>query len=144
MEYRITSLSRRIGWMVLAASAWTGYVWGTRIALLDGSTSWTAWARIGLSLGFALALLLIGIRCLLQRMNTPRLSGWVLLTFGVWTVISWVPEMIERIASTNESIAFRLVHVGLALVSLIVGTVAASHGRRLARGLIPDTAGRIG
>lgn len=137
MERHITSLSRRVGLLTLAAAGWTGYVWGTRAALLDGPTPWVDWARIGVSLAFALALLLIGIRCLLRRLTTPRLSGWILVAFGAWMAIAWVPEVIRRIAAPDETLAFRAVHVALAVVSLLVGSVGASYGRQLARGLIP-------
>jgi hypothetical protein len=142
MEHRITSLSRRIGRFVLAAAAWTAYVWITRIVNLDeaGAGSPTVWFRIGLSLTFAAALLWIGAACLLDRLSTPRLAGYILLAFGVWMVALWVPEVIERVGAADETVAFRLVHVGLAVISIALGTVAATWGRRLIRGLIPDTA----
>lgn len=137
VDSNITSLARRIGWTVVAAAAWTGYVWGTRLALLERPAPWLDWARIGLSLAFAVVLAVMGARCLLRRRPMSRPSGWVLLFFGAWTAVGWVPEVIERIAATDESTGFRLVHVTLALVSLGVGSLAASYGRQLARGLIP-------
>ena len=145
MERHITSLSRRIGWIVLAVAAWTAYVWITRIVNLDlvDATPLLVWARIGVSLAFAAALVLIGASCLLQRLTTPRFAGYVLLTFGVWMAIAWVPEVIQRVAAADETVAFRLVHIALAMVSLGLGTVAASLGRRLIRGLIPDTAAHV-
>lgn len=145
MERHITSLSRRIGWIVLAVAAWTAYLWITRIVNLDGGEAGSAvvWFRIGTSLTFAAALLWIGVACLLQRLSTPRLAGYVLLAFGVWMVISWVPEVIERVAAIDETLAFRLVHIALALVSVGLGTVAATLGRKLIRGLIPDAAAHV-
>jgi hypothetical protein len=142
MERHFTSLSRRIGWIVLAAAAWTVYVWVTRIVNLDDvdAASTVVWARIGLSLAFAAALAVIGVACLLQRLSVPRLAGYILLAFGVWMVISWVPEVIERVAAADEDMAFRLVHIALAFVSVGLGTVAATLGRKLIRGLIPDAA----
>ena len=142
MERHITSLSRRIGWIVLAVAAWTAYVWITRIVNLDGvdSISTVVWTRIGVSLGFAAALVLIGGLCLLQRLTAPRLAGYVLLAFGVWMAVSWVPEVIERGAAVDETVAFRAVHIALAMVSVGFGTVAATLGRKLIRGLIPDAA----
>ena len=130
---------------MLAVAAWTAYVWTTRIVNLDtvDSVSIVVWARIGISLAFAAALLWIGASCLLQRLTNPRLAGYVLLTFGVWMAISWVPEVIQRLGAADETVAFRLVHIGLAFVSVGLGTVAASWGRKLARGLIPDTAARV-
>lgn len=140
MERHITSLSRRIGWIVLAVSAWTAYVWITRIINLEnpGDTSAVVWARIGISLLFATIMLWIGLACLMQKLFAPRFAGYVLLLFGVWMAISWLPETIERLAATDESLTFRLVHIGLAFVSLGLGTVAANLGRKLIRGLIPD------
>jgi hypothetical protein len=85
-------------------------------------------------------MLWIGVACLLQRLSAPRFAGYVLLTFGVWMAISWLPEVIERVAAPDEELAFRLVHIGLAFVSLGLGTVAANLGRRMIRGLIPDAA----
>ncbi len=142
MERHITSLSRRIGLVVLAITAWTAYVWITRIINLDGvdAASSVVWARIGISLAFALLMLWIGLACLLKRLSAPRFAGYVLLTFGVWMAISWMPEVIERIAAPDEELAFRVVHIGLAFVSLGLGTVAATLGRKLIRGLIPDAA----
>ena len=142
MELHITSLSRRIGLVVLAITAWTAYVWVTRIINLDDvdAASSVVWARIGISLAFALLMLWIGLACLLKRLSAPRFAGYVLLTFGVWMAISWMPEAIERIAAPDEELAFRVVHIGLAFVSLGLGTVAATLGRKLIRGLIPDAA----
>jgi hypothetical protein len=142
MERHITSLSRRIGWIVLSAAAWTIYVWVTRIINLDEADAASAaiWTRIGISLLFGAALLWIGVACLLQRLNTPRLAGYILLAFGVWMAISWLPEVIERFAAADETVAFRVVHIALAFVSVGLGTVAATLGRKLIRGLIPDAA----
>jgi hypothetical protein len=145
MERHITSLSRRIGWIVLGAAAWTIYVWITRIINLDGADAASAaiWSRIGISLVFGAALLWIGVACLLQRLTTPRLAGYVLLAFGVWMAISWLPEVIERFAAADETVAFRAVHIALAFVSVGLGTVAATLGRKLIRGLIPDAAAHV-
>jgi len=142
MERHITSLSRRIGWIVLAVSGWTAYVWINRIVNLDGADAVSAvvWARIGISLAFAAMMVWIGLACLLQRLSVPRFAGYVLLMFGVWMAIAWMPETIQRLAATEETLAFRLVHIGLAFVSLGLGTVAANLGRKLIRGLIPDAA----
>jgi hypothetical protein len=142
MERHITSLSRRIGWIVLAVSAWTAYVWINRIINLDAAdaVSPVVWARIGISVAFAATMVWIGLACLLQRLSVPRFAGYVLLLFGVWMAISWLPETIQRLAATDETLAFRAVHIGLAFVSLGLGTVAANLGRKLIRGLIPDAA----
>ena len=142
MERHITSLSRRIGWIVLAITAWTAFVWFTRIINLENpdATPTVVWARIGISLAFAAMLLWIGIACLMRKLSAPRFAGYVLLLFGVWMAISWLPETIERLAATEESLQFRLVHIGLAFVSLGLGTLAANLGRKLIRGLIPDAA----
>lgn len=141
MERNITSLSRRIGWIALGAAAWTAFVWVTRIInLVVDAASVAVWTRIGISLFFAGALLWIGVACLLRRLTAPRLAGYILLAFGVWMAISWLPEMVERFAATEETAAFRAVHIALAFVSVGVGTVAATLGRKLIRGLIPDAA----
>jgi hypothetical protein len=94
--------------------------------------------RIGISLAFAAILLWIALACLFQKLATPRFAGYVLLAFGVWMAISWLPEVVERFAATDETAAFRLVHIGLAVVSVGLGTAAANLGRKLIRGLIPD------
>ena len=145
MEHHKSSLSRRIGWIVLAVAAWTAYVWITRIVNLNSvdAGSVVVWVRIGISLAFAAALLWIGASCLVQRLTTPRLAGYVLLGFVVWMAVSWVPEVIQRVAAVDETLAFRVVHIGLAFVSVGLGTVAASLGRRLVRGLIPDAAAHV-
>ena len=140
MERHITSLSRRIGWIVLAITAWTAFVWVTRIANLDevDAASVVVWARIGISLAFAAVLLWIGFACVFQKLAAPRFAGYVLLAFGVWMAISWLPEVVQRLAATDETVAFRVVHIGLAVASLALGTAAANLGRKLIRGLIPD------
>ncbi len=129
----------------MGAAAWTIYVWITRIINLDGADAASAaiWSRIGISLVFGAALLWIGVACLLQRLTTPRLAGYVLLAFGVWMAISWLPEVIERFAAADETVAFRAVHIALAFVSVGLGTVAATLGRKLIRGLIPDAAAHV-
>ena len=145
MERHITSVSRRIGWIVLGASAWTAYVWITRIVNLEGAeaASPASWSRIGISLAFPAALLWIGTACLLQRLTTPRLAGYVLLAFGVWMALSWLPEVIQRVAAEDETLAFRAVHIALAFVSVGLGTIGATLGRKLIRGLIPDAAAHV-
>ena len=52
-------------------------------------------------------------------------------------------DLLQRVAAVDETLAFRVVHIGLAFVSVGLGTVAASLGRRLVRGLIPDAAARV-
>lgn len=140
MERHITSLSRRIGWIVLAITAWTVFVWVTRIVNLSDAdaASVMVLTRIGISLAFAAILLWIALACLFQKLAAPRFAGYVLLAFGVWMAISWLPEVVERFVATDETVAFRVAHIGLAVVSVGLGTAAANLGRKLIRGLIPD------
>lgn len=119
---------RRILWWAAGASLWTFIAWGNRIGLLTGdeaSNPWT-WIRVGGSLLFGLAL--AGIAVLLWRGHP--LAPWmtrVFIGFGVLMLIIWIRSS-ASVLSGDESVAFKTVHIVLALISVGLGIVLTGLG----------------
>jgi hypothetical protein len=121
---------RRAAWWAAAAAVWTFVVWGNRIGLLTGdeaSDPWT-WIRVGGSLLFGVAL--VGIAVLLWRGRSvaPWMAG-VFVAFGVLMLVVWIRSAVT-VLSGDESVAFKVVHVVLALVSIWLGMVLTGIGLR--------------
>ncbi|MDF1595761.1 MAG: hypothetical protein P1T08_06650 [Acidimicrobiia bacterium] len=133
---------RRIFWWAAVASLWTFIAWGNRIGLLTGdeaSDPWT-WIRVGGSLLFGLAL--AGIAVLLRR-GRP-LTAWmtrVFIGFGVLMLIIWIRSS-ASVLSGDESVAFKSVHIALALTSIGLGIVLAGLATRSRRGRTNVRSGR--
>lgn len=98
-----TALGIAIAVLTLAA-------WGGRLGLLtDGEAGLWDWVRIGGSLLvglFAAASLLIPV---LEPTRRPAL-----IVFGVWSVVLWGRALVVNWIG-DGSLAFKLVHTGLAL-----------------------------
>ena len=115
--------NRRIAWWSLAAAVWTFIAWGNRIGLLTGneaSEPWT-WIRVGGSLLLGAALLVVAI-ALLRRRPFTRMMGVVFIVFGILMVVVWGRSAIS-VLTDDESLAFKLVHLVLAVISIGFGIV---------------------
>ncbi len=135
---------RRILWWAAVASIWTFIAWGNRIGLLTGdeaSDPWT-WIRVGGSLLFGLVL--AGIAVLLRRGRpiAPWMR-WVFIGFGMLMLIIWFRSS-ASVLSGDESVAFKTVHIVLALISVGLGIVLTGLGIRSPRRGEGTAAGRRG
>jgi hypothetical protein len=111
---------------------WTLLVWTTRIGNIwddDALNSGEKWARTALALSFTV--LAVGVALALVRrarwldVAVKVLAGW---TLGVWVVRS------IEIATGDEGAAFVVVHLVLAVISVVLAALAVGElSRRPAR-----------
>lgn len=121
-----SAVQRRIPRILALVGVLTLAVWGARVGLLEEG-GWSL-VRVVVSIAFGIALLtLAGVPKFLTRRVTPG----VLLGYGIWMVIVWVPSLVRVLGST-ESLGFQAVHTALAAASLFSGAVIAGIGRRAA------------
>jgi hypothetical protein len=69
-------VTRRDSWVLIAAAAWTLYVWISRVVILAGQDESTAFKVVhfslaAVSIGFGIAVGLIGVRALRGRRTDP-------------------------------------------------------------------------
>ncbi len=117
----------------LVLSAWTLFVWTTRIrniwtddSLTTGGQLW----RTALSLTFT-AFAVAVVWLWLQARRDPavrRRSGPLVRAFAVWTTGVWVIRGVQ-IAAADHEMAFKAVHTALAIISIALAWWAdrASH-----------------
>lgn len=121
--------------VTVALVAWTLLVWTTRIsniwsdeALSDGEK----WGRTGLALSFTV--LAVGVAVALWRRATWLRPAVVAL--AGWTVAVWVVRSVG-IATGDHDVAFVVVHLVLAVVSMGLAGAAVRAGGRSASTLEP-------
>lgn len=114
---------------------WTLLVWTTRIRNIWGDqrlTDGEKWGRTGLALSFTvLAGLVVVALWRRQRwlwLTVLALAGW---TVGVWVVRS------VGIATGDHSAGFIVVHLILAVVSIVLSALAQREGARSASAAEP-------
>ena len=109
-----------------AAAVWQFVSWGGRISLLTEAEmfDWWSWTRIGGSLLFGVLLLLAAI----GGRRTGYAKG-VALGFLIFALATWGRSLSNVWADEANTLAFNLVHTGLAGVTWILGawTVVASR-----------------
>jgi hypothetical protein len=112
----------------IALAVWSLLVWTTRIRNIwtdDELSSAAQWSRTALALSFTVLALLVGYAVL-------RGASWrplaVRLLAG-WTIAVWVVRSIG-IATADHDGAFIAVHVVLALVSVLLSSLAIREAGR--------------
>jgi hypothetical protein len=121
---------RRVTLWTAGAALWTFITWGNRIGLLTGdeaSDPWT-WIRVGGSLLFGLAL--AGVALTLWR-GWP-FSSWmarIFVGFGILMLVIWLRSAFS-VLGDDESVAFKVVHIVLAAISIGFGLVLGRLGLR--------------
>ena len=116
---------RRIALWSGAAALWTFIAWGNRIGLLTGdeaSEPWT-WIRVGGSLVLGVALMVIAI-ALWRHTAFSRPMGLTFIAFGILMLAVWGRSAFS-VLTDDESLAFKLVHIALAVISIGFGAVLA-------------------
>lgn len=110
-----------------ALAGWTTFVWGTRVRNIvrDGGGS------ISLLVALAVVALAVVVAVSLVRGGTPR---WAVPGLAAATVAAWAVRA-PVILLGDHGAAFKIVHVGLALVSVALAAAAwrSAGDRRPAR-----------
>ena len=124
--------------VLLAFVAWTAFVWGNRISNTlrsEESTSTKTFSSV-LSLvllGFALAVVVVVAKA--WKSNLGAGGAKVLMSAAVLTVVVWLVR-VPMILAADHGAPFKIVHVGLGVVSVVlaalvwqIGAVALRSGR---------------
>jgi hypothetical protein len=120
-------MSRRLP-CTIALCAWTLFVWTTRIGNIWGDAELSTgeqWGLTALALSFTGLAVLVGVGVLRRRpwqsLAVKVLAGW---TVAVWLVRSF------GIATSDEDAAFVVVHLALAVVSIMLALLAVREEAR--------------
>ncbi|HEV2766714.1 MAG TPA: hypothetical protein VGV63_03265 [Acidimicrobiales bacterium] len=109
---------------VYAFAAWTVFVWGTRISnVVDDADSST------LDLILAVALTALGVVVVATAWR--RRPAWPVPTLVVATVAAWALRTPPLLLDADHGAAFKAVHAGLALVSVVLAVLAWRSWRSL-------------
>ncbi len=129
------SIGRRLAWP-LAFVAWTLFVWGGRLrnlvqepGPLADANRWSLVASIAfvsLALGLAAVAVTAGRLDRATTLLVPTVAA-----LGALTVAVWVPRAVD-IAIGDHDLGFIVVHVVLAVVSIVLAAVALVATRRRA------------
>lgn len=124
--------------VLLAFVAWTAFVWGNRISNTlrsEESTGAKTFSTV-LSLvllGFAVAVVVVVAKA--WKSNLGAGGAKVLMTAAVLTVVVWLVR-VPMILVADHGAPFKIVHVGLGVVSVVlaalvwqIGVVALRSGR---------------
>ena len=96
---------------------WAAVTWGGRIGLLAGDETPVAKARIAVSLAVAVA----AVAAILSR------ASWMRPAVGIYsatTLLIWVTSVISVVGDASSSLPFKLVHLVLAAISIVIAVVA--------------------
>ena len=85
---------------------WTTFIWGVRIKNADGSVG-----------AIALSLLLIGLAVLVLA---TRSNGFAVVLLAGLTVVVWVVRVIDIAFLSDHPGGFKVVHVALGVVSILL------------------------
>lgn len=115
-------------------AAWTVFVWTNRLVNAWGSATETTGAKVisttlaAVFLALAAATAWIAWRT--RREPLDRTGGGVLQAFAAWTALVWVVRL-AAIVLADHSLGFKLVHAGLAVISVVLAVPAwrAGSGR---------------
>jgi hypothetical protein len=111
---------------LLVLAGWTLFVWGQRVANVLGDDALDGGevaVRLALAGSFVVLAVAVAVGVLLAGQTRPRgLAALVRLLAG-WTVVVWAWRAID-IAAGNWSVAFVVVHLVLAVVSVVLAVLA--------------------
>ena len=124
--------------VLLAFVAWTAFVWGNRISNTlrseesAGAKTFSTVLSLVL-LGFALAVVVVVAKAWKSHLGTG--GAKVLMAAAVLTVVVWLVR-VPMILVADHGAPFKIVHVGLGVVSVVlaalvwqIGAVALRSGR---------------
>lgn len=96
---------------------WAAVTWGGRIGLLAGDETFVSKARIAVSLAVAL----LAVVAILTR------ATWVPYAVGLYSgtnLLVWSTSVVSVLGDPSSSVAFKLVHLVLAAVSIGIAATA--------------------
>jgi hypothetical protein len=128
---------RRRPWAV-ALVAWTFFVWTTRIANIWGDNALDTgekWGRTLLALSFTV--LAIAVVVALVRGAAGPLR-WTVGALAAWSVTVWAVRDVRIVAADHE-IGFKVVHVVLGVISIVLAALAWRESRRTSASPTPAT-----
>ncbi len=107
------------------AAVWQMVSWGGRISLLTEAERFVAWnwARIGGSLVFAVLLAVVAVR------GRSRSAREVAVAFLVFAVLLWGRSLTLVWSDSDNTLAFNLVHTGLAVVTWALAVLCVGASR---------------
>lgn len=115
----------------MALVAWTFFVWTTRIVNIwgdDALDSGEKWGRTLLALSFTV--LAVAVVVALVRGAAGALR-WAVGALAAWSVAVWAVRDVRIVAADHE-VGFKLVHVVLGVVSIVLAALAWREDRRAA------------
>jgi len=121
---------RRVALWAGAAAVWTFIAWGNRIGLLTGdeaSDPWT-WIRVGGSLLFGVVLAVIAVVLWAGKPLVRWMAG-VFVGFGILMLVIWLRSAFS-VLGDDENVAFKVVHLVLAAISIGFGLILSRLGFR--------------
>lgn len=113
--------------VVYAFAAWTLFVWGNRISNIIGDDASSGTSSV-VDLGAAVVMVVLGVAVVVGAWRGR--PAWALPALVVATVVTWAVRVPLLLAGDEWSVAFEVVHIGLAVVSL---SLAYGAGRSRAR-----------
>jgi len=126
-------MTRGARWTLGLLVAWTLFVWGTRISNALGGTESTSDKVVSIVLSVTFVALAVASAWLLVRLwrggVLDRSWAAMVATFAAWTTAVWLVRM-TTIALSDNTAAFKVVHVVLGLVSI---GLAITPGREAVR-----------
>ncbi len=134
-------MTRAARWALGALAAWTTYVWTTRISNALGGTESTTDKVTSIVFAVIFLVFATGSAVLLVRLWRGAVfdrawAGFVAL-FAAWTTVVWGVRFVT-IGLSDNTVAFKVVHVVLGLVS--IGLAALPAREAVARWSAPATA----
>lgn len=112
--------------------AWTLFVWGGRIrnavadVALEGAERT---ATLALSASFVVPALVLAAGWAMRRSRAGAALRWGTAVLAGWTVAVWVVRAADIALTSDEGVAFVLVHVVLALISVVLAGAASAAVR---------------
>jgi hypothetical protein len=134
-------MTRAARWSLGALTAWTAFVWTTRISNALNGTESTADKALSIVfavifLGFAIGSVVLLVRLWKGAIFDRTWAGFVAL-FAAWTTTVWCVRFVT-IGLSDNTMAFKLVHIVLGLIS--IGLAALPAREAVARWSQPVTA----
>lgn len=103
--------------LAVLIGGWAAITWGGRIGLLAGDETFTAKARIAVSLLVAT----VAVAGLLGRAPWRRSA---VVVYALVTMAVWGSSAVSVLGDGASSVGFKLVHLALAAVSLFLAALA--------------------
>jgi len=111
-------------WPVLLFALWTGYVWVTRIVNAWTASTETVTAKVvSTVVSVVLVAGAVALLAILARARSRPLEAIevrVLRTMSVATLVVWVVRVPQILLDADHDVPFKVVHVTLAVLSLVL------------------------